>query len=60
MSRTSASVLPGFPNTRKHSRIMFECLEIPVKHEVLDIANVYAPPSFEQSPLLVIGSVQLS
>ena len=44
---------------RPSAFIIFECLEMPVKHEVPDIANVYAPPSFEQSPLLVIGSVQL-
>ena len=54
ISKTSASVLPGFPNTRKLMKvrgrrprpfIVFECLETPVKHEarVFETASQSAP-----------------
>ena len=50
ISKTSASVSSGFPNTRKQMKtrgrrpsafIVFECLETPMKHEarVFEIAS---------------------
>jgi len=54
ISKTSASVLPGFPDTRKLMKgprafIVFECLEMPVKHEarVFEMAS-QSPPDYKQ------------
>ena len=43
ISKTSASVSPGYPNTR--NLIVFECLETSVKHEarVFEMASQSAP-----------------
>ena len=54
ISKTSASVSSGFPNTRKLMKargrrpsafIVFECLETPMKHEarVFEMASQSAP-----------------
>ena len=52
ISKTSASVLPWFPNTRKLMNfIVFECFETPVKHEarVFEMASQSAPNCKQES-----------